>query len=99
MHLAAAQNVPGRHAFKADKREAVAHEVDTNSCGAQVRTAVPHQIAGQAGTDPAVRNGHLFSAYLMLPLATTTLGLLRFNWFPSQARPLKSLDPEARSIL
>ena len=52
------------------------------------------QIAGQAGTDPAVRNGHLFSAYLMLPLATTTLGLLRFNWFPSQARPSASLNPE-----
>lgn len=42
------------------------------------------QIAGFAGKDPAVRDGHLFSAYLMLPLATTTLGLLRFNWFPSQ---------------
>jgi hypothetical protein len=32
----------------------------------------------------AVRDGHLFSAYLMLPLATTTLGLLTFNWYPSQ---------------
>ena len=42
------------------------------------------QIAGFAGQDPGVRDGHLFSAYLMLPLATTTLGLLRFNWFPSQ---------------
>lgn len=32
----------------------------------------------------AVRDGHLFSAYLMLPLAATTLGLLVFNWYPSQ---------------
>ena len=32
----------------------------------------------------AVRDGHLFSAYLMLPLAMTTLGLLVFNWYPSQ---------------
>ena len=39
-----------------------------------------------------MRNGHLFSAYLMLPLATTTLGLLRFNWFPSQARPSIALS-------
>lgn len=45
------------------------------------------QIAGFAGQEPAVRDGHLFSAYLMLPLATTTLGLLRFNWFPSQVMP------------
>ena len=37
------------------------------------------------GTEHVVaRDGHLFSAYLMLPLATTTLGLLVFNWYPSQ---------------
>ena len=51
------------------------------------------QIAGPAGTDPAVRDGHLFSAYLMLPLATTTLGLLRFNWFPSQASAVLHVHP------
>lgn len=34
----------------------------------------------------AVRDGHLFSAYLMLPLITTSMGLLLFNWYPSQAR-------------
>ena len=32
----------------------------------------------------AVRDGHLFSAYLMMPLAATTLALLVFNWYPSQ---------------
>lgn len=32
----------------------------------------------------AVRDGHLFSAYLMIPLAATTLGLLCSNWYPSQ---------------
>lgn len=31
-----------------------------------------------------MRDGHLFSAYLMLPLATTSLALLHFNWFPSR---------------
>lgn len=38
------------------------------------------QIAGYAGGTPAVRDGHLFSAYLMMPLAMCTLGLLVFNW-------------------
>ena len=33
---------------------------------------------------PAVRDGHLFSAILMGPLAGTTYALLRFNWYPSQ---------------
>lgn len=33
---------------------------------------------------PAVRDGHLFSAYLMMPLAATTLALLVYNWYPSQ---------------
>ncbi|GAX76522.1 hypothetical protein CEUSTIGMA_g3968.t1 [Chlamydomonas eustigma] len=32
----------------------------------------------------AVRDGHLFSAYLMLPLAGCTLGLLVHNWYPSR---------------
>ena len=37
-----------------------------------------------AGWLAAVRDGHLFSAYLMMPLASTTLALLLFNWYPSQ---------------
>ena len=43
-------------------------------------------LASHAADSTAVRDGHLFSLYLMLPLATTTLGLLLFNWYPSQAR-------------
>ena len=42
--------------------------------------------AAAAAVDPGVRDGHLFSAYLMMPLAATTLGLLHFNWYPSQVR-------------
>ncbi|KAK9917197.1 hypothetical protein WJX75_001761 [Coccomyxa subellipsoidea] len=43
------------------------------------------ELAGPAGAPGgAHRDGHLFSLYLMLPLAATTLGLLLFNWFPSQ---------------
>lgn len=42
------------------------------------------ELGGYAGAIPVVRDGHLFSAYLMLPLATTTLALLLFNWYPSQ---------------
>jgi UDP-N-acetylglucosamine--dolichyl-phosphate N-acetylglucosaminephosphotransferase len=38
------------------------------------------ELAGYAGKDAVARDGHLFSAYLMLPLATTSLALLRFNW-------------------
>ena len=30
------------------------------------------------------RDGHLFSAYLMLPLAATTAALLAFNWYPAK---------------
>ena len=30
------------------------------------------------------RDGHLFSLYLMLPLAATTFALLLFNWYPSE---------------
>jgi len=41
------------------------------------------QLAGYAGDVPALRDGHLFSAYLLLPLAFTSLGLLVFNWYPS----------------
>lgn len=41
-------------------------------------------VVGWAGASPAVRDGHLFSAYLMMPLAATTFGLLVFNWFPSK---------------
>ena len=37
-----------------------------------------------ANADPITRDAHLFSAYLMMPLAATTLGLLVFNWYPSK---------------
>ena len=43
-----------------------------------------HELAKLTSDQVAVRDGHVFSAYLMLPLATTTLGLLVFNWYPSQ---------------
>jgi UDP-N-acetylglucosamine--dolichyl-phosphate N-acetylglucosaminephosphotransferase len=42
------------------------------------------ELAGHAGKEAITRDGHLFSAYLMLPLATTSLALLHFNWYPSQ---------------
>jgi UDP-N-acetylglucosamine--dolichyl-phosphate N-acetylglucosaminephosphotransferase len=42
------------------------------------------ELSGFAGTVPALRDGHLFSAYLVLPLAATTMGLLAFNWYPSR---------------
>lgn len=42
------------------------------------------ELSGYAGTVPALRDGHLFSAYLTLPLAATTMGLLMFNWYPSR---------------
>jgi UDP-N-acetylglucosamine--dolichyl-phosphate N-acetylglucosaminephosphotransferase len=41
-------------------------------------------LGGPASKNAAVRDGHLFSAYLMFPLATTTMGLLHFNWYPAQ---------------
>lgn len=41
-------------------------------------------VGGYAAGSPAVRDGHLFSAYLMMPLAGVTLGLLTFNWYPSR---------------
>ena len=51
------------------------------------------ELSGPAGLLPAVRDGHLFSAYLMLPLAATTLALLLFNWYPSQVRGSTPLLP------
>ncbi len=45
------------------------------------------ELRGPGGGDAsraAHRDGHLFSVYLMLPLASTTFGLLVFNWYPSQ---------------
>lgn len=39
------------------------------------------ELAGFAGSDLVARDGHLFSAYLMLPLASTSLALLHFNWW------------------
>ncbi len=44
------------------------------------------ELGGHAGEVAALRDGHLFSAFLMLPLASTTLALLLFNWYPSQVR-------------
>ncbi|KAL6745190.1 glycosyl transferase family 4-domain-containing protein [Haematococcus lacustris] len=50
--------------------------------------AAPGQGAGgggaAAGAYPSVRDGHLFSAYLMMPLAACSLALLTFNWYPSR---------------
>lgn len=42
------------------------------------------ELGKSVGIDPSVRDGHLFSAYMVTPLAATTLGLLHFNWYPSQ---------------
>jgi len=42
------------------------------------------ELSGPGGRIQSVRDGHLFSAYLVLPLAATTLGLLQYNWYPSQ---------------
>mmetsp|Transcript_27608 Transcript_27608/g.70328 ORF Transcript_27608/g.70328 Transcript_27608/m.70328 type:complete len:411 (-) Transcript_27608:158-1390(-) len=41
-------------------------------------------VAGYTGGSTAVRDGHLFSVYLMIPLAMCTLGLLVYNWYPSR---------------
>ncbi len=41
------------------------------------------QLAGPAGSNPSTRDANLFSVYLMLPLASTTLALLGFNWYPA----------------
>jgi UDP-N-acetylglucosamine--dolichyl-phosphate N-acetylglucosaminephosphotransferase len=37
-------------------------------------------ILGSAGGVPHLRDGHLFSAYLSMPLAACTMGLLVHNW-------------------
>lgn len=42
------------------------------------------ELSGHAGQVSALKDGHLFSAYLMLPLASTSLALLHFNWYPSR---------------
>lgn len=48
-----------------------------------------HNLAQLSGVAPpgavaaAVRDGHLFSAALSLPLAAASLGLLTYNWYPS----------------
>lgn len=42
------------------------------------------ELSGARAEDEAFRDGHLFSVFLMLPLAATTSGLLRYNWYPSQ---------------
>ncbi len=49
------------------------------------------ELAGYAGGVASVREGHLFSLYLMLPLAATTLALLVFNWYPSQVCVCRSV--------
>jgi hypothetical protein len=47
------------------------------------------ELAGPAGAvGSTARDGHLFSLFLMLPLASTTLGLLLFNWYPSEVSGL-----------
>ena len=50
---------------------------------------IKHELSGLKPRPPfshsfPVREGHLFSAYLMLPLIFTSAGLLLFNWYPSQ---------------
>mmetsp|Transcript_32584 Transcript_32584/g.71946 ORF Transcript_32584/g.71946 Transcript_32584/m.71946 type:complete len:416 (-) Transcript_32584:599-1846(-) len=41
-------------------------------------------ISGLLDSTPKERDGHLFSAYLMFPMAGCTLGLLTYNWYPSK---------------
>lgn len=41
-------------------------------------------LSGFAGGVAALRDGHLFSAYLLLPLAAVTMGLLQANWYPAR---------------
>ncbi|CAL9782667.1 unnamed protein product [Musa acuminata subsp. burmannicoides] len=36
-----------------------------------------------ASTDPEYQQAHAFSIYLVLPLLTTSLALLSYNWYPS----------------
>lgn len=35
-------------------------------------------------SEPSIVQGHLFSLFLMLPLAMTTFALMGFNWYPAQ---------------
>lgn len=42
------------------------------------------ELGGWAGASAAARDGHLFSAYLMGPLAAVSLALLTHNWYPSR---------------
>ena len=42
------------------------------------------ELGGVGGSNPATRDGHLFSLILMAPLAGCTYGLAAFNWFPAQ---------------
>ena len=42
------------------------------------------ELAGVVTGTSAVKDGHLFSAFLILPLATTSFALLGFNWYPAQ---------------
>lgn len=41
------------------------------------------QLSGLSPSSPTA-DGHLFSCYVMLPLAAVTLGLLVHNWYPSR---------------
>lgn len=52
------------------------------SCAVLIHNLV--ELSGYGASIPSVRDGHLFSAYLMMPLAATTLALLRYNWYPAQ---------------
>jgi UDP-N-acetylglucosamine--dolichyl-phosphate N-acetylglucosaminephosphotransferase len=42
------------------------------------------ELAGPAGAVAKLRDGHLFSAYMMMPLMGATAGLLVFNWYPAR---------------
>ena len=41
-------------------------------------------LGSYIGMDDALRDGHLFSAFMMLPMAACTFGLLEFNWYPAK---------------
>jgi UDP-N-acetylglucosamine--dolichyl-phosphate N-acetylglucosaminephosphotransferase len=53
---------------------------------------------GGSATYPSVADGHLFSAYLMLPLAACTLALLVYNWYvmDCSAHACRLSDPGAK---
>eukprot|EP00899_Mesostigma_viride_P006882 jgi/Mesvir1/16195/Mv08457-RA.1 len=42
------------------------------------------QQLAEAGENQTMREAHLFSLGLMLPLVATTMGLLKYNWYPSR---------------